>query len=199
MSDSTAQYDINNMIGFSVVGVLIKLFFGSNVTEDGSSGPANASIWGYGIISLAVLTVLFITFGLAFNDKNVDKISSSIGIFSTLKKMLTKSLPSLLPLIVLLWIIILNILYFKRINQGKVADEYYTYSSMTTVIILIQIIALFKYLKDNLAAIIKNDNLPTPTSVPNDRMAYATYFFSLLNFIFIGIMTIVLEFFSTDG
>ena len=199
MSDSTAQYDINNMIGFSVVGVLIKLFFGSNVTEDGSSGPANASIWGYGIISLAVLTVLFITFGLAFNDKNVDKISSSIGIFSTLKKMLTKSLPSLLTLIVLLWIIILNILYFKRINQGKVADEYYTYSSMTTVIILIQIIALFKYLKDNLAAIIKNDNLPTPTSVPNDRMAYATYFFSLLNFIFIGIMTIVLEFFSTDG
>ena len=106
MSDSTAQYDINNMIGFSVVGVLIKLFFGSNVTEDGSSGPANASIWGYGIISLAVLTVLFITFGLAFNDKNVDKISSSIGIFSTLKKMLTKSLPSLLTLIVLLWIII---------------------------------------------------------------------------------------------
>ena len=70
---------------------------------------------------------------------------------------------------------------------------------MTTVIILIQIIALFKYLKDNLSAIIKNDNLPTPTSVPNDRMAYATYFFSLLNFIFIGIMTIVLEFFSTDG
>lgn len=191
MSLPDADYDINNMIGFSVVGVLIKLFFGSNVTEDGSSGPANASIWGYGIVALSVLSLLFITFGLAFNKGSVESISS-LNIFSTLKDMLTKSMPSLFTLIVLTWIIVLNMLYFKRINQGKVADEYYTYSTLTTFIVVLQVMTLFKYLKDNLKTILDKTNATLPT----DKMAYATYFFTLLNFIFIGIMTIVLEFFS---
>jgi len=194
MSVPDADYDINNMIGFSVVGVLIKLFFGSNVTEDGSSGPANASIWGYGIVALSVLSLLFITFGLAFNKGSVESISS-LNIFSTLKDMLTKSMPSLFTLIVLIWIIVLNMLYFKRINQGKVADEYYTYSTLTTFIVVLQVMTLFKYLKDNLKTILDKTNATLPT----DKMAYATYLFTLLNFIFIGIMTIVLEFFSTDG
>jgi len=193
-SITNTEYDMHNMIGFSIVGILIKLFFGSNVTEDGSSGPANASIWGYGIVALSVLSLLFITFGLAFNKGSVESISS-LNIFSTLKDMLTKSMPSLFTLIVLIWIIVLNMLYFKRINQGKVADEYYTYSTLTTFIVVLQVMTLFKYLKDNLKTILDKTNATLPT----DKMAYATYLFTLLNFIFIGIMTIVLEFFSTDG
>jgi hypothetical protein len=198
MDTSNAVYDINNMIGFSVVGILIKLFFGSNVTEDGSSGPANASIWGYGVVALSVISLLFITFALAFNKQKINKIQE-LNAFSTLKDMLTKSLPSLLTLIVLIWIIILNISYFKRINQGKVADEYYSYSTMITLIVVLQIIALFMYLKDNLNTIINNLTTKSIPNVPNNKMAYVTYFLTFLNFIFIGITTIILEFFSTDG
>jgi len=187
------------MIGFSIVGILIKLFFGSN-TDDGSSGPASASIWGYGVVALAIISVLVIFISLASTITNIEKFNV-VGFLKTLVKY---TLPSLLTLIVLIWLITVNVIYFKRINQGKVADEYYTYSTMTTFIVIFQIITLFKYLNDNLSKIntqISSDAASGKGSfnIANDSMAYATYFFTFLNFIFIGIMTIVLEFFSTDG
>jgi hypothetical protein len=196
---TNTEYDMHNMIGFSIVGILIKLFFGSN-TEDGSSGPASASIWGYGVIVLAIISVLVIFISLASTITNIEKFN----VFGFLKTLVKYTFPSLLTLIVLIWLITLNVIYFKRINQGKVADEYYTYSTITTFIVIFQIITLFKYLNDNLPSIntqISADAASGKGSfiIANDSMAYATYFFTFLNFIFIGIMTIVLEFFSTDG
>jgi len=198
-SITNTEYDMHNMIGFSIVGILIKLFFGSN-TEDGSSGPASASIWGYGVIVLAIISVLVIFISLASTITNIEKFN----VFGFLKTLVKYTFPSLLTLIVLIWLITLNVIYFKRINQGKVADEYYTYSTITTFIVIFQIITLFKYLNDNLPSIntqISADAASGKGSfiIANDSMAYATYFFTFLNFIFIGIMTIVLEFFSTDG
>ena len=64
-------YDINNMIGFTTVGMLIKLFFGSP-TEDGSSGPASSSIWGYGVVALAILSLLVISISLASNISTIE-------------------------------------------------------------------------------------------------------------------------------
>ena len=58
------SYITNNLIGFSLVGVIIKLFFNSNTTADGSSGPANASIWGYGVIIGTIFTAIFLSFAL---------------------------------------------------------------------------------------------------------------------------------------
>ena len=196
---TNTEYDMHNMIGFSIVGILIKLFFGSN-TEDGSSGPASASIWGYGVVALAIISVLVIFISLASTITNIEKFNV-VGFLKTLVKY---TFPSLLTLIVLIWLITLNVIYFKRINQGKVADEYYTYSTMTTFIVIFQIITLFKYLNDNLSKINTQISVDAASgkgsfNIANDSMAYATYFFTFLNFIFIGIMTIVLEFFSTDG
>ena len=191
MPDSAStQYDINNMIGFVIVGILIKLFFGTQ-TEDGSSGPASAAIWGYGVASLAILSLLVISFGLASDIANIEKYD----VFGFIKALLKYSLPSLLTLIVLLWLITVNVIFFKRINQGKVAGEYYTYSTLTTIIVIAQIITLFKYLTDYLGG----RPLSLDKQVSADRMSYVTYFLTFLNVIFIGIMTIVLEFFSTDG
>jgi len=196
---TNTEYDMHNMIGFSIVGILIKLFFGSN-TQDGSSGPASASIWGYGVIVLAIISVLVIFISLASTITNIEKFN----VFGFLKTLVKYTFPSLLTLIVLIWLITLNVIYFKRINQGKVADEYYTYSTITTFIVIFQIITLFKYLNDNLPSINTQISADVASGkgsfiIANDSMAYATYFFTFLNFIFIGIMTIVLEFFSTDG
>jgi hypothetical protein len=201
MPADNTQYDINNMIGFTIVGILIKLFFGVQ-TEDGSSGPASAAIWGYGVVSLAILSLLVISFGLASNIVNIEKYD----VFGFIKTLIKYSLPSLLTLIVLIWLITVNVIFFKRINQGKVAGQYYTFSTMTTIIVIAQVATLFKYLSDKLKDImdiIKHNQLkPASTSdieVPSNKLAYVTYFLTFLNFIFIGIMTIVLKFFSTDG
>jgi len=189
-SSSNTQYDINNMIGFTIVGILIKLFFGTK-TEDGSSGPASASIWGYGVVTLAILSILVIFLSLA------SKISilKTYSVFGFLEALIKYTLPSVFTLIILIWLITINVIYFKRINQGKVANEYYTYSAITTFIVIFQIITLFKFLTDNVSKI----NKDTVGSVPTSTMAYVTYFLSFLNVIFIGIMTVILKFFSTDG
>lgn len=188
--DPNTQYDINNMIGFTTVGLLIKLFFGTTTSDDGSSGPASASIWGYGVVALSILSILFITVALATKIIDINKYD----VLTSLKLLLTKSTPALLTLIVLIWLIVVNVIYFKRINQGRVAGEYYNYSSITTLIVVFQLIALFKYLKDNMSSLTSAE-----TKMPVDRMAYVIYFLTVLNFIFTGIMTIILEFFSTDG
>ena len=198
-STTNTEYDIHNMIGFSTVGILIKLFFGSQ-TEDGSSGPASASIWGYGVVVLAIISILVIFISLASKITNIQ----NYDVFKFLKTLVKYTLPSLLTLIVLIWLITVNVIYFKRINQGKVADEYYSYSTITTFIVIFQIIALFKYLTDNLSTINSQISRDVVTgndsfNISNDKMAYVTYFLTFLNFLFIGIMTIVLEYFSTDG
>jgi len=198
-STTNTEYDIHNMIGFSTVGILIKLFFGSQ-TEDGSSGPASASIWGYGVVVLAIISILVIFISLASKITSIE----NYDVFTFLKTLVKYTLPSLLTLIVLIWLITVNVIYFKRINQGRVANEYYSYSTITTLIVIFQIIALFKYLTDNLSTInsqISRDVASGNNSfnISNDKMAYVTYFLTFLNFLFIGIMTIVLEFFSTDG
>jgi len=198
-STTNTEYDIHNMIGFSTVGILIKLFFGSQ-TEDGSSGPASASIWGYGVVVLAIISILVIFISLASKITSIE----NYDVFTFLKTLVKYTLPSLLTLIVLIWLITVNVIYFKRINQGRVANEYYSYSTITTLIVIFQIIALFKYLTDNLSTInsqISRDVASGNNSfnISNDKMAYVTYFLTFLNFLFIGIMTIVLEFFSTYG
>ena len=198
-STTNTEYDIHNMIGFSTVGILIKLFFGSQ-TEDGSSGPASASIWGYGVVVLAIISILVIFISLASKITSIQ----DYDVFKFLKTLVKYTLPSLLTLIVLIWLITVNVIYFKRINQGRVANEYYSYSTITTCIVIFQIIALFKYLTDNLSTIntqISKDVASENETfiISNDKMAYVTYFLTFLNFLFIGIMTIVLEFFSTDG
>jgi hypothetical protein len=55
-----SDYIINNMIGFSIVGLLIKLLLGRDTSVDGESGPASSAIWGYGVIALSILAGMII-------------------------------------------------------------------------------------------------------------------------------------------
>ena len=48
------KYDITLLMLFSLVGIVVKLFIGQTHSSDGSYGPASASIWGYGVVALAV-------------------------------------------------------------------------------------------------------------------------------------------------
>uniref|UniRef100_A0A6C0IHE7 Uncharacterized protein n=1 Tax=viral metagenome TaxID=1070528 RepID=A0A6C0IHE7_9ZZZZ len=179
---STKEYVINNLMAFAIVGIIIKLFFKSDITQDGTSGPANASIWGYGVVTLSVFSVMFLSFALASNMTNLNK-----DIFGFLKELLGDSLPSLLTLLILTWLITLNVTYFKRINQGKISNEYNQFAQMNTIFLVIQIIVLFMFLRDQ------------TSSTANNKMSYIVYAMTFINVILISMMNIILRFFSTDG
>ena len=188
-------YDINNLVLFAFVGIIIKLFLGSSTTDDGSRGPASAAIWGYGIIAASVLGIMFITFAMATQMSKLSE--NSLGF---VKSMLLHSLPPLLMLGILTWLITINAEYFKRINEGDVAKEYSTYSNLSTFMVMIQLGVLYKYLVDELLI---GKGGPTNKTMLiealRSRMASVTYLLTLGNLMVASVMTIILKYFSTDG
>jgi hypothetical protein len=207
------KYIINSMLMISIVGMCIKIFFSTELTENGLSGPANAVIYGYGIVALAIITLLFISYGIHDRVENIENRGKAndvkgklVNIMLFIKSFLTSSGPSILTILVLGWIISLNISYYKKINKGMVASEFYQLSSGTTFLFVFQIICLFQYLKlfidgktekkdqskEGIEKMEKNESTKS-------RIAFATYFITTINLVIVGMMTIILQFFSTDG
>ena len=188
-------YDINNLVLFAFVGIIIKLFLGSNTSDDGSTGPASSAIWGYGVIAVSLLGIMFITFAMA---SQMSKLSeNSLGF---VKSLLMHSLPPVLMLTVLVWLITINGEFYKRINQGEVAAEYNTYNNLSTFMVMIQLGVLYKYLVDELLI---GKGGPTNKTMLiealRSRMASVTYILTLGNLMVASVMTIILKYFSTDG
>jgi len=182
---SATEYVINNLMAFSIVGIIIKLFFKSDLTVDGTSGPANASLWGYGVVALSIFAVMFLSFSLASNMSNLNK-----DLFGFIKELFADSMPSLLTLLILVWLVALNVTYFKRINQGKVSSEYVQFSKVNTIFLVIQIIVLFMFLRDQSSG---------NSTGAGSKMSYVVYIMTAINVILISMMNIILTFFSTDG
>jgi len=191
------KYDITLLMLFCLVGVIVKLFIGQNHSSDGSYGPASASIWGYGVVALAVLSLIMITFTLASKmlPKNTNPENWGVA-----KILIVNSLPGLLLFGVLTWLITLNATYYKQINEGHVATEYAQFSTMSTIMVILQILALFKFLMDDYKI---SQGGPNNTSdlrlALKSQMSAISYLLTILNVVFIGMMNIVVEFFSTDG
>ena len=177
---SNIKYDVNIMYGFSMVGILIKLFLGNNNSIDGNSGHATTTIWGYGTVILSLIGILLISFSFATN--NTDGTKS--GLFDFIKKLINVSLPTIVMILLLAWLIVLNATYYKKINKGNVSAEYYQYSNISSFLILSQLIVLFLSMSQD--------------EKPN-KYTYVSYILGILNTIFIGINNIILTFFSTDG
>ena len=191
------KYDITLLMLFCLVGVIVKLFIGQTHSSDGSYGPASASIWGYGVVALSVLSLIMITFTLASKMLPKDTNPENWGIA---KILIVNSLPGLLLFGVLTWLITLNATYYKQINEGHVATEYAQFSTMSSIMVILQILALFKYLMDDYKI---SQGGPTNTSdlrvALKSQMSAISYLLTILNIVFIGMMNIVVEFFSTDG
>lgn len=195
------EYIINAMLLFAIIGMSIKIFFGNNTSQDGSFGRANSTIWGYGIVAFSILVIMFISFSLHDKIARIEK-KGLIGAYQFLKSFLTSSGPSIITVIILLWIVSLNTQFYKRINKGQVASEYFQLSAGTSFLFIFQIICVFQYLK--LFVAIKTQTITDATEAAEapanlSRLSFAVYFITSINLIVTGMMTIMLYFFSTDG
>ena len=193
------EYVINGMFLFAVIGMCVKVFFSKDMSTDGSFGPATTLIYGYGIITMSVLTVMFISYAIHDRIGRIENKGKVESILTFIKSFFTSSAPSILTILVLMWIITLNVTYYIKINTGSVAKEYYQLSHGTSFLFVFQIVCLFQYLK--LYIKIKTDSKGAcPDDVTTQgRIAFATYFITAINLIVVGMMTIILQFFSTDG
>ena len=181
--------DLLNIVVLACAGIIIKLFFQENYSKLGNIGPASSTIWGYGLTAIALSIMLFIGIYVSKNlfeplDKSpLDKSPLDVmALFSNVT-------PIFLTLLVIVYIIYLNFVYFTRINTNKVTPDYHTYSFMSSILIIVQILLISKYLFSYLS---------DTTDSSREISKNATYILSLVNFIFVLMIHISLAFFSTD-
>lgn len=179
--------DLLNIIVLACAGVIIKLFFQESYSKLGNMGPASSTIWGYGLTSIALSIMIFM--GIYFS-KNLFE-NKQHNFFTELFSNVS---PIFFTLLVIVYTIYLNLTYFKRINSNKVTPDYHTYSFMSSILIIIQIVLISKYLFSYLSSGSDKDNNNIPFSLSKN----GSYILSIVNFIFLLMIHISLAFFSTD-
>ena len=186
--DLITNNSMNILILFGLIfsGIFIKVFLGNNNSANG--GQASSTIWGYGLTIISLFTLMFIVI-----SKDLNNNTNSI-----LNLILTRGISIFILILILVYIVNLSINYYDIINKNFVPVEYSTYSTISTMLIVIQILLIYQIsniLLKNRKSSINNSDVDTTLS----RLTSVTWIFSALNFILAIIMNIILEFFVTDG
>ena len=184
---SNNNLDLLNLIVLACAGIMIKIFFQENYSKLGNIGPATTTIWGYGLTGLALSIMIFVAISYTNRDKDNSLFGYKVSLYSSLG-MVT---PIIVTLLVIIYIIYLNIIFFTRINSNKVTPDYHTYSFMSSTLLLVQIVLISNYLLKTLKTDPADD-----TTIELTKML--TYILSVVNIVFIVMIHISLVFFSTD-
>lgn len=197
--------DLLNLVVLACAGIIIKIFFQANIDETaGHVGPASTTIWGYGITAFALFIMTFMSFYMSDrNNKFIESENKKNGIteetsfFNSLIKMIMgDGIPIFLTFCVLIYVIYINFVHFNRINKGAVSDSYYTYSFYSSLLIIIQITLIIKYMYNSLGVLNKTNN---SNEKQTTMIKSASYILVLINLVFVMIQHILLSFYSTDG
>lgn len=196
LKSNDTNYDVNILTGIIFAGLAIKLFFNQSTSQDGTSGPANSAIWGYGVVLIALFGILYVTFSLA------TKSEMQSGISQFMKTVFNSSFPVLFLMGIIAWLFVMNISYQGRINKGQVSNDYYKFSFVSNFLIILQVMVIIQFIRNKLGMRQTNtDNSPI-SKVFNQlsmQMASVGYAVGVINYAIIAIMQIILEYFSTDG
>ena len=204
------KLDMLNLLMLCVAGIIITIFFPESTTATGHSGPATTSIWGLSLSIISLFLLLFMSIYFSNyknNTKNILDVKSndnnnSDGFFTQVLNIIMNdyTFPIIILIALLLYIVTLNFMFFKKINTGKVSSDYFTYNNFTMILILIQIGLVCKYMYElydlNVAKTDINDN-----KIQKNLAIIKSILYILLSisWIFIFIIHIILSVFSTDG
>ena len=189
--------DLMNLVVLACLGIVIKVFFQEGHTKLGNMGPASTNIWGYGLTALALFLMVFMS--LYLSKKQLPNLETSNNPIEILLNLLfNDTLPIVLTLILILYVIYLNFSYYTRINSNLVADSFHTYSFYSSFLLIIQIAIIVKYMFNMLDSV--NGKEGNDKILISDKAIKAlSYILLTINFVFVMITHILLSFFSTDG
>ena len=119
MASASDDYQLGILGALSGVGVIVQYMFGGETTPDGSSGPATAVLWGYGLSAVAITLLMFVSFALTSDVGRKLSLSGPAFVWS----LVSQAVPLVALLVVLAWMVTLNSQFYKRINQGLVAED----------------------------------------------------------------------------
>jgi hypothetical protein len=197
--NNDTTYDIVILAGLAITGLIVKLAFKQKTSESGLEGPANASVWGYGIMVISLLGLLFVRFSLA------NKESINLSSYELFKTLLTSSVPVLFIIMLLIWLILMNITHKEQINKGYVSKDYEKFGFISIALLVLQIGLLFKTFYSQSRSNSTTNGLTSESVLSkmlilmNSQLITLTYLIGIINMIIIGFMQVMLEYLSTDG
>ena len=187
------RFNLSIFSGFIMIGFVVIALF-SSLSEDGSSGPASSSLWGYSIILFSLIGIVFIKIKMR-GDEGKSVLNYIIG----------NGLPIFLLLFNLLWLISLNVTYFDDINKGMVSKDFYEYSMLNNILIFVQILVSLEVILSKAFEYSPVDKLGDTTGVKVDKeqkntvIMVMSFIFIITNFVLSGIQQVTLDYFTTDG
>lgn len=188
---SNKKLDVLILFAFAFMGVLIKLLFNTKVDNSGDQGSASGTIWGYGLSVISMLCILFINIGLedkkTMDDKKFD--------MSTILSVFQNHLVYIFVILLLVFVIVMNYYFYTKINRGIIPLQFTNYNFVSGLLILVQFGILYQYLNIDILkfGVSQGDNKN------KGLLRTLTYLLSVVNAIFIVIMYILLNYYSTDG
>tara|TARA_Y100000389_G_scaffold72093_1_gene68879 strand:- start:5095 stop:5691 length:597 start_codon:yes stop_codon:yes gene_type:complete len=174
------------IIGGSIIGNITSYFVS---TSNNSNQLIQTSIVGY---ITAITGLLFATaISIKFHNSKLKETGTPVTIFSSY---ILYSLPSILTIAVIIYLCVVILSYKDQLINGRVADEYYRYSTATSLLLGIQSVILIYHMYQQMQYSRANKE-HTYKSTSN----YSIYILTTLNIILVGISQVILKFFSTDG
>jgi len=179
---STLLFDQNKVnpvfLALIAVGLFIKFALSEiNPSDDGSTGPASALIWGYGLVVFSLIGLIIVNVNPGSNEWSDVKELPWILIFT---------------IALLLWVIAINIQYFKQINKKSVPDEYYMWSNYSTILLVCLVgISIYQYF-------LSKSGSEKANSLAATMQIYSGMVF-LFNLIAVTIQQVILNCFYVDG
>ena len=165
-----------------IIGVIVG--FAGNYIQSTTLDSTNGNSTSFIGNSLSVIgLVILIPFIISFTRCNANKNKSLFYDF------IVHPGPAIVTIIILSYNILINVNYKDLLVKHNVAPEYYRYSLLFSILLIIQLIFLGKYLFEYI----------TPQAEPSDITQYIIYLLATLNLFLLSMMQIVLNFFSTDG
>ena len=172
--------------GLIMIGLLIKWLSSLLTGTTTPLGEATATIWGYSIILFSLLGLVIIQLDSNNNpNTQLSKVPFSIYILS----------------VIVLWIIILNIIYYKYINRKTIPPTYAFWNMWSSIFIgMITILILVQYyasLSSSTVSSILNTTLFEKKNL--EKINVYLGFILFLNVLITGIQTTILTNFRVDG
>ena len=150
---TNSNLDMMNLVVLAVSGIIVKMFFEENYTKLGNTGPASTTIWGYGLTAISLVLMIFMAIYLTTKSTKdrgkllLERGNEKMNMFEYYISILSSgAIPVIFTLGIIVYIIILNFMYFTRVNSNKVSTSYPIYSFFSSLLIIIQIGIIIKYM-----------------------------------------------------
>jgi hypothetical protein len=178
-------YDVKVFSFLCLLGVIIKLLFGGMSKE-----YATTTVYGYSFSLFALICLMVSNFAL-----NYKKTPKGNGMFAFAKSVFSQSFPSLMIGILLALTIYQNIAFYSQINSEKVPQEFFQFSGVSSFLIIVQIGLVINYVVNKAKGLSAQES----TSFLFKQINSIVSVLFITTIFLIGIIEIILKYFSTDG